>query len=115
MRLAAQEEFALITPVQKERLADPATRGIGDVCVMVTVELRKTQRIRKLKAGTIAFDQGGGINCVIRNISNSGACLDVSSPLGIPDNFMLISKSDQIKRPCHIVWRSQKQIGVSFT
>ena len=82
---------------------------------MTTVERRKSQRKRKLKAGTIAFDHGGVISCVIRNMSPSGACLEVSSPLGIPDDFMLLGKSDHIKRSCHLVWRSQKQIGVSFT
>jgi hypothetical protein len=74
---------------------------------------RVTSRRRTLKAGTIEFG-GGGIDCTVRNISDSGAALEVASPLFIPDRFTLYVPSDQLKRPCHIVWRQEKRIGVEF-
>ena len=40
---------------------------------------RKTQRHRVLKVGTISFG-GGGITCTVRNLSDTGAALDVTSP-----------------------------------
>jgi hypothetical protein len=80
---------------------------------MTSQENRKTLRRRVLKAGTIALNQGGVISCMVRNLSPLGACLEVVSPLGIPDEFILVS-SDHIQRPCRIVWRSKKRIGVSF-
>jgi PilZ domain len=74
---------------------------------------RIASRRRTLKAGTIEFG-GGGIDCTVRNISDSGAALEVASPLFIPDRFTLYVSSDQLKRPCHIIWRQEKRIGVEF-
>jgi PilZ domain len=74
---------------------------------------RVASRRRTLKAGTIEFG-GGGIDCTVRNISDTGAALEVASPLFIPDRFTLYVLSDQFKRPCHIIWRQGKRIGVEF-
>jgi hypothetical protein len=51
-----------------------------------------------LKVGTIEFG-GGGIDCSVRNISDTGAALEVATPLFIPDRFTLFVPSDQFKRP----------------
>ena len=74
-------------------------------------ERRKTQRHRTLKAGNIIFNNGGGVTCMVRNMSTVGACLEVTSQLGIPDAFTLVIESDNIRRRCHIGWRSEKRIG----
>ncbi|MEH2473972.1 hypothetical protein V1281_004843 [Nitrobacteraceae bacterium AZCC 2161] len=79
----------------------------------MTPENRSVPRSRTLKAGTISFD-GGGIDCTVRNISKSGAALDVASPLGIPQNFILLVPADDLRQPCHVVWRKEKRIGVAF-
>ena len=74
---------------------------------------RFAPRRRTLKAGTIEFS-GGGIDCTVRNVSETGAALEVVSPLFIPDRFTLFVPSDQFKRRCHVVWRKEKRIGVEF-
>ena len=66
-----------------------------------------------MKAGTIAFG-GGAIDCTVRNISDTGAALDVVTPLFIPDRFTLVVQTDHLKRPCHIVWRKERRMGVAF-
>ena len=76
-------------------------------------EHRVAPRHRKLKAGTIEFG-GGGIDCTVRNMSETGAQLEVVTPLFIPDRFTLFVPSDNFKKPCHIVWRKEKRIGVAF-
>jgi hypothetical protein len=76
-------------------------------------ETRIAARHRTLKAGTIEFG-GGGIDCTVRNVSETGAALEVVTPLFIPDRFTLLVPSEQLKRPCHIVWRKDKRIGVAF-
>jgi len=76
-------------------------------------EGRKAPRHRVLKAGMISFG-GAGISCTIRNLSDTGAALDVTSPIGIPDAFTLILESEQTQRPCRVVWRKEKRIGVTF-
>jgi hypothetical protein len=78
------------------------------------LERRKTSRHRILKPGPIAVKRGGGISCMVRNISEAGACLEVASPLGIPDDFTLVIESDHVQRPCRVAWRQQKRIGITF-
>ena len=74
---------------------------------------RSVPRRRILKAGSIECG-GDAIDCNVRNLSETGAALDVLSPLYIPDRFTLVVRTDQLKRPCHIIWRKQKRIGVAF-
>jgi hypothetical protein len=81
--------------------------------MVATDEHRVSPRHRVLKAGTIEFG-GGAIDCTVRNLSGSGAALEVVSPLGIPDRFDLVIIAEQLHRPCRVVWRKEKRIGVSF-
>ena len=74
-------------------------------------EQRVATRQRVLKRGTIEFG-GGAIDCTVRNISATGAALDVTSPIGIPVRFNLATEGNHI--PCRIVWRKEKRIGVTF-
>ena len=76
-------------------------------------EHRTAPRHRVLKAGTISFG-GSAIDCTVRNLSEAGAALEVVTPLFIPDRFTLIIPSEQSKRPCHIVWRRERRIGIAF-
>ena len=66
-----------------------------------------------LKGGTIEFG-GGAIDCTIRNFSETGAALEVSSPVGIPENFTLFLQVDRTQLSCRVVWRKEKRIGVKF-
>jgi hypothetical protein len=76
-------------------------------------ERRNKARHRVLKAGTIEFG-GGAIDCTVRNFSDTGAALDVTSPLGIPEHFTLNIKAEGVHLPCTVVWRKEKRIGVRF-
>ena len=78
-------------------------------------EQRKSQRRRALKGATIAFERAAGIDCIVRNLSNAGACLEIVSPIGIPDEFTLVIPSDDVKQRCRVIWRAAHRIGVSFT
>lgn len=78
------------------------------------IENRKSQRHKVFKAATIAFNRAAGIDCTVRNISDGGACLEVASPFGIPGDFELRIASDHVVRPCHVVWQTQRRIGVAF-
>ena len=77
-------------------------------------ERRKEQRGRTLKAGSISFNRAGGIDCRVRNMSRVGACLEVSSQVGIPNDFVLVVGYDKFKQACHVVWRSDTRLGVEF-
>jgi hypothetical protein len=74
---------------------------------------RASVRKRVLRPATIEIDGGGAISCVARNLSNTGAMLDVESPFGIPERFILIL-GDGHQIPCRVAWRKPKRIGVAF-
>src|ERR1035437_763000 len=71
-------------------------------------EHRVAPRRRVLKAGSISFG-GGSIDCTVRNLSATGAALEVVSPLYIPDRFKLIVQTDNLNQPCHVVWRKERR------
>ena len=76
-------------------------------------EKRIAPRRRVLKAGSINFD-GAAIRCTIRNLSATGAALDVATPLSFPDCFKLVLDGESLDQPCHVVWRKGRRIGVAF-
>jgi PilZ domain len=77
------------------------------------MERRDTGRNRVLKSGTIEFN-GGAIDCVVRNVSDTGAALDVASPVGIPEYITLVIAGSPERLACRVVWRKEKRIGVAF-
>ena len=77
-------------------------------------ERRRSLRHRTFKAGTIAFSRAGGFDCRVRNISPAGACLEVASQIGIPDDFVLVVESEHVKQPCRVIWRTATRLGVEF-
>ena len=77
-------------------------------------ERRKLSYHRTLMAGSISINHAAGIDCRVRNLSPIGACLDVASPVGIPDEFMLVIEREHLKQNCHVVWRTPTRLGVAF-
>ena len=77
------------------------------------VETRIALRHRVLKAGTIEFGSSA-IDCMVRNLSITGAALEVSNQIGIPAKFILAVPDDGLLLSCKVVRRSGYRIGVSF-
>ncbi|MCG2632450.1 PilZ domain-containing protein [Bradyrhizobium sp. WYCCWR 13023] len=77
------------------------------------MEKRHVRRRRVFKAAMIEFP-GGAFSCVVRDLSDCGANLDVPSQIGIPHEFMLSIPTAQLHRLCRAVWRSDKRIGIAF-
>jgi hypothetical protein len=71
------------------------------------------RRATAKKTGTIEFGEGA-INCMVRNMTELGAILDVASPIGIPDHFTLALGTDGRRKYCRTVWWNEKRIGVAF-
>jgi hypothetical protein len=76
-------------------------------------ERRAAPRNRVLKAATIEFD-GSAITCLVRDLSITGAALDVTSLAGIPKHFILAFRADAVHMRCHVVWFRENRIGVTF-
>ena len=77
------------------------------------VETRIAPRVRVMKAAKIEYG-GDKYNCTVRDISTTGAALDFSDLIRIPNEFTLILPEDGLKLPCRVVWRGGYRVGVAF-
>ncbi len=77
------------------------------------MDRRTAARHRILRPATIEFG-GSTIPCMVRNMSDAGAMLDVASTAEIPELFTLAVISDGHRTLCRLVWRNEKRIGVAF-
>ena len=57
-----------------------------------------------MKTGSIEVS-GRTIACLIRNESESGAALEVVSPVGIPAQFTLLIAAQRVR--CTVIWRTE--------
>jgi hypothetical protein len=79
------------------------------------MDKRRAHRSRVLRGGTIFYHRlGTTIDCTVRNLSDMGACLMVTSPIGIPNQFELVLDRDKALRHCRVVWHRADRIGVTF-
>ena len=61
-------------------------------------ERRRHQRTRSLKGASIAFNnQSSAIDCVVKNLSDDGACLEVESSVGVPERLIWFSTRTTFK------------------
>ena len=78
------------------------------------VETRIAPRYRVSKPAQIEYG-GDKTACTIRDLSETGAALEVSNFVGpVPAAFTLLIPEDRLKLPCRVVWRSAFKIGVTF-
>jgi hypothetical protein len=80
---------------------------------MVLKEARTIKRRQVLETGLIRFGDMS-IGCILRNLSEIGAALDVGTQTGIPARFTLIVIREEKVYSCNVVWRRGGRIGVSF-
>jgi hypothetical protein len=76
---------------------------------------RHRQRQRVLKGGKIVFADGSfSVECTIRNISDTGARVQVPTSVAIPDRFTLIDAHVGTRRKAKVVWRKGDLMGLHF-
>jgi hypothetical protein len=90
-------------------------RGRHEAEAVPAMEKRREPRKRTLKRGRLVFNDGRSvIDCVVRNLSPSGALLVLPSLLGIPQEFDLHIDSNRNCRAARIIWKGDGKIGVEF-
>lgn len=92
----------------------PEARSITTGDFMVPLEQRRAERTETRKAARIVLANGLGLRCVVRNLSRFGACLQVGSHFGVPQDIFLEIEGEQSRQPCQIVWRSNNRLGILF-
>jgi hypothetical protein len=80
----------------------------------MTTERRRAPRLKTFKGGLIIFGLSPPVDCIVRNLSEFGAGLELKTPAPVPDNFTLLLKPELTRRNCRVVWRSENRLGVEF-
>lgn len=79
-------------------------------------ERRFGRRCRAFKKAQVVTDGHMGVyDAILRNLSRTGAMLDMPGTECLPKTFILQLVSDNVRRKCDVIWRKQGQIGVVFT
>jgi hypothetical protein len=78
-------------------------------------ECRRSPRIRTYIGGKISFHASYCIvDCLVRDLSTSGAKLVLSGSAIIPGHFDLLLPGKGLKLRSEVVWRGSNRIGVTF-
>jgi hypothetical protein len=76
----------------------------------------RTPGQRVLKAGQIIFNGNTSIvDCTVRSLSAEGAGLDIFSSIGIPAEFVLAIRADDLSRTCRVLARKVNHLDVAFS
>lgn len=80
----------------------------------VRVDQQTKQLESAFRFGIITCDPSRRILSVVKNISPTGALIEVDNALEIPDQFRLAIESEPSARICRVAWKRAKQIAVNF-
>jgi hypothetical protein len=85
--------------------------------VQVMSEHRAAARHQTLRTGIVEFDNGTGslisVPCTIRDVSGTGARLQLNSSLWVAEQFTLVFSSG-LRKDCRVAWRKGRLIGSAF-
>jgi hypothetical protein len=75
--------------------------------------IARRQPLRYTAWVALSADQRHG--CVVSDVSDSGARIDVQDSNTLPDHFVLLLTSNgAARRFCRVMWRKPMQVGVKF-
>jgi hypothetical protein len=78
-------------------------------------EKRKSPRKKAILRGKMVSERGAqSIDCTIRDISDTGARIDLAADQIVPAHFVLIDMRNGNAYEAEVKWRMRSQIGMSF-
>lgn len=77
------------------------------------VETRRAPRFKVSKPARVG-DGKNAARCIIRDLSVTGAAIEVDSQGDVPDTFTLVVPEDDLILPSRVVWRRGYRVGVTF-
>ena len=76
---------------------------------------RKSKRREVRYAARVQLESGRTAGCVMSDVSDTGARLQVPFPDKVPERFPLwLTVDGSARRTCRVVWRKSREIGVAF-
>ncbi len=81
----------------------------------MTKEKRAARRQPLRYTAWIALGPDQRHGCVVSDVSDTGARIDVQDSKALPDHFVLMLTSNgAARRYCRVMWRKPTQVGVKF-
>lgn len=81
----------------------------------VFADRRGVLRHRVFKGASLSFNRGyGAMECVVRNLSASGAKLVFGDALAVPPHFSLRISGEDHPRDATVIWRGAREVGVQL-
>ena len=78
-------------------------------------ERRKHPRLRVLKSAKLVLAKSSAIDCVVRDLTNVGARIEIPNGIDLPEKLGMIFDGGRSIRPCRLVWRTVSGAGVEFS
>ena len=76
---------------------------------------RKAPRKPLRYSAWIAIEGENRQGCVLSDVSDTGARIEVEQPNKLPDEFvLLLAASNAPRRHCKVIWRDDTHVGVQF-
>ena len=75
---------------------------------------RGSARDRVLFGGRAEVDAHSSINCVVRNLSENGACVEVERHTRLPEEINLTIARKGRSYLARVIWREANRLGLAF-
>jgi PilZ domain len=76
---------------------------------------RKNRRQSVRYTAWVVLPDGKQLSCLLSDISDAGARVNLPDTGLLPDDFvLLLAINGAARRACHVIWRTPKQLGVTF-
>jgi two-component system cell cycle response regulator len=102
---------------QAAPIPDTPIQAVGpepDASTSDDAEHRAKPRQRVLKAAKIVMSDWMAIDCVVRDISDTGARLKVGGAAQLPHKFKLVMIAENTIRDVQVAWYLADSVGVAF-
>jgi hypothetical protein len=80
----------------------------------MSAERRRYPRIRIQKDAKVVIGTASVLDCVIRDLSSTGARIEILDAAGLPEALDVTFDGGRTFRPCRLRWRSPTETGVEF-
>ena len=77
-------------------------------------ERRRYARMRVLKNAKIVIGTSSVLDCVVRDLSSTGARIEIQNAIGLPEAVDVTFDGGHTFRPCRLKWRTLNETGVEF-
>jgi hypothetical protein len=88
-------------------------RDNPDGAAPLRLERRLAPRRNTHIEAEVAFDGGQRLPCIVKNVSETGAMLEMQGIGKVPNTFSLLVAGHR-PQLCRVVWRTLKQMGVEY-